>query len=269
APQGGEQGYDIAITTSPIQEGVPEAGNWLDTRSSVTKYELHDVHPHFYPMLPETSTRYDATGTISRESPDTYKIPHSTRRFEEEQPEGWKRSTHPEGARYFFHPDKKVYTDANILDADVLSEIETAMTKIFGFCTDAGFMLPSSTNLVLDVELAESPDNDSIYKYYLVDHEYRSIFWLDDLAFDEEFFSICYEVKGVSSSSHIRHHIEQQYWYHCHLFPTSLTLTPDLVDELRDILMHWISDSFTSATSTAPYTVGELRDMLSLAKNFR
>ncbi|THV03674.1 hypothetical protein K435DRAFT_962297 [Dendrothele bispora CBS 962.96] len=248
-------------------------------------FELRDIHPHFYPTLPEYSTRYDATGTVPRESL-TYIIPHSTQRFEEEQPEGWKRFTHPEGARYFFHPDKKVYTDANILDADVLSEIETAMTEFSGFCADTGLVLPSSTNLVLDVELAETSDDRCIYKYYLVDHVNRSIFWLDELAFNEEFFAICYEVKGVSSSSHIRHHIEQQYWFHCHLFPTSLTLTIDLVDELRDILMHWISgkffcgqshiwlillflDSFTSATSTAPYNVDQLRVMLSLAKNFR
>ncbi|THU75184.1 hypothetical protein K435DRAFT_881422, partial [Dendrothele bispora CBS 962.96] len=248
APQGGEQGYDIALTTSPVQEGVSEAGNWPDTRSSVTRNELRDIHQHFYPMLPENSTRYEATGTIPRTS-DTYRIPHFTRRFEEEQPEGWNRSTHPEGARYFFHPDKNVYTDANILDADVLSEIETAMTIFFGFCTDAGFVLTSSTNLVLDVELTEKSDDKYIYKYYLVDHDNRSIFWLDELAFNEESFDICYQVKGVWSSSHIRHHIEQQYWYHCHLFPTSLTLTPDLVDELRDILMHWISGKFPCGQS--------------------
>ena len=86
----------------------------------------------------------------------------------------------------------------------------------------------------------------------------------------------------------IEHAVVAQYWYHCHLFPHSYELTVEAVDELRDILSHCIAgisynelpfwldfnllllaDTITSATSTVPYNVTDLNEMLLLMNNLR
>ncbi|THU94491.1 hypothetical protein K435DRAFT_966811 [Dendrothele bispora CBS 962.96] len=292
APEGGEQDRCVSITVSPVHSvvGVQCTSDIVylqETSVRVDDHDLRDVHPYFYPTTPEASNRYDHHRFISREAAP-YTIPRLTRRFKdpEMQPEGWEMCIHPEGARYFFHPEKvlfcltpvrtfgclrrydhqRIYTDANILDEAILDKILTSI-DIFGYCVHFGIQLPPSTDIMLDVESIN--DDSFICNYYLVEHDSRSILWLDSLGFDKENFDICFEINGVSNPSHIRHHIEQQYWYHCHLFPTCLTLTTILVDELRDILMHWISDGLTSSTSTAPYSPDELQRMLDLANNFR
>lgn len=74
--------------------------------------------------------------------------------------------------------------------------------------------------------------------------------------------------------------IVSEYWYHCHLFPHSTNLTVEAVDELRGILSHCIcgesynepvslyhfdlihTDSLTSSTSTVPYNITDLNEMM-------
>jgi len=110
------------------------------------------------------------------------------------------------------------------------------------------------------LELTENEETGFRCNYYFVDHSSRSVFWLDNFIFSEvSGFYICATVKGVTSPSHIRmlccfpshcslahyfdyigHEIESQYWFHCQQFPHSFALTDELVDELRDVIMHWI-----------------------------
>ncbi|THV01502.1 hypothetical protein K435DRAFT_793304 [Dendrothele bispora CBS 962.96] len=90
-----------------------------ETSVRIDDHDLRRVHPYFYPTTPETGNRYDRHGFITL-------------------PEGWKMCIHPEGARYFFHPEKRyghqrVYTDANILDEAVLGKLLTSITDIFGY----------------------------------------------------------------------------------------------------------------------------------------
>ncbi|KAK7433523.1 hypothetical protein VKT23_020747 [Stygiomarasmius scandens] len=261
APDGGAQGHDIELTTSPVQEGHSAVENLSITRSSLLERELRNEYPHFQPIIPESNSRYDGKATVPAD-PTEYPIEPLTTYFGRKVPEGWRELLHPEGARYFCYLEKSVYTDANILDDQVLSKIMSFITEIFDFC---GMKLPPAAHLVLIPEIGES---HSTCAYYCVDHSRRSIFWLDHFTFSHSDFYICHTVKGATDPSHIRHEIESQYWYHCNQYPHSFGLTPILVDELRDIIMHWI-DSLTSMTGTAPYSVEDLQSMLSLVNSFR
>ncbi|KAK7435488.1 hypothetical protein VKT23_019610 [Stygiomarasmius scandens] len=258
------QGFDVALTTSPVQENISMTKNLSVIDSNPMVKQLRDVHGHFSLISPEANPRYERNETVPRHVP-RYQINSLTTHFEEEDPSGWKRLLHPEGARYFWYQEKNVYTDANIIDKQIFDQVMDHIDEIFRFCSEFDIKLPAATDLVL---VPESEGNERICQYYLVDHANRSIFWLDNLTLSEE-YGFYSNVKGVTNPSHIRHEIESQYWYHCHLFPRSFSLTPILVDEFRDIIMHWISDSLTSVTSTSPYPVSELQIMLNLANGFK
>jgi len=135
-----------------------------------------------------------------------------------EDPDGWKRLLHPEGARYFWYQEKvsifiqiigctrnsshqqDVYTDANIIDKQIFGQVMDHINEIFRFCSEFDIKLPAATNLVL---IPESEGNERICQYYLVDHANRSVFWLDNLTFSEE-YGFYSNVKGVTNPSHIR-----------------------------------------------------------------
>ncbi|KAK7435484.1 hypothetical protein VKT23_019606 [Stygiomarasmius scandens] len=227
--------------------------------------QLSDIYPHFWPISPELVDRYNGYATVPTD-PTEYPIKPLTTSFGHQDSEGWREFLHPEGPRYFCYLEKNVYTDANILDQHILSTVMDFVTEIFKFCDEYDVRLPPTANLVLAPDIGET---HSTCAYYFVDHLKRSIFWLDHLMFSGSEFYICYTVEGVTDPSHICHEIEAQYWYHCNQYPHSFGLTPVLVDELRDIIMHWIGDSLTSMTGTAPYPITKLQSMLSLANSFR
>jgi len=64
APAGGEQGYDIAITTSPVQEDTSIVENLSIVPSSTFEKQLRDIHPYFWPATPELNDRYNSTETV-------------------------------------------------------------------------------------------------------------------------------------------------------------------------------------------------------------
>ncbi|KAF5371591.1 hypothetical protein D9758_003516 [Tetrapyrgos nigripes] len=265
---GGEDGYDVALTTSPVQEGVTTAGNWPITEK---RPMLKEIYENFFAMAPEIYFRYHEDGIVPKEIHE-YKISPLTTCFQEPDPVGWKQCLHTEGARYFCYEEKKIYTDANILDERTRRHAMTLIQQFTDYCNEYQVQLSSSTNIVFDLFdqyiKGKTPENDYFKcRYYLVDHENRSVFWLDE--FEATEFETWQSVKGVTELSHLRHEIEAQYWYHCHLFPDCIPLPTELVDELRGVLMHWIGDTLTSTTSTVPYPVGELQNMLSLASDFR
>jgi hypothetical protein len=90
----------------------------------------------------------------------------------------------------------------------------------------------ASNELVLDLQ--RSQDGNICCGYYLVDDDTRTLFWLDE--FDAS--SLLTEVRGITSPSHMKHEIESQYWLHWELYPSHHHLTPLLLTELKEILVH-------------------------------
>ncbi|KAF7301303.1 hypothetical protein MIND_00695300 [Mycena indigotica] len=180
----------------------------------------------------------------------------------------WQLCLHPEGTPYFFHANNRTFTDANLFDQSVLAFINKQMSDIFDFLRAQSVLLDDGTDLVLDEEIYD--DGTSGCQYYFVNHEARCIFWVDPV--DSELFEESELLpNGIQSQSHIRYVLEEQYWYHCALFPHSLDPTHAIVDELRVLVLHSITDLITSATSTVNRKMDELNQMIkvinSLAKN--
>jgi hypothetical protein len=150
-------------------------------------------------------------------------------------PFGWIQYTHPEGARYFFHKEKRIYTDANLYDPEEFLIISESANQILGDleikAQDDNIELPSDIELALEIIPTEE---GPICGYYFINHKSRCLFWLEE--FDAE--GICSEINAVVSLSHLRYEIEAQYWAHWELFPNTRDVTVEIVDRLRSIALH-------------------------------
>ncbi|KAL4258997.1 hypothetical protein AB1N83_007696 [Pleurotus pulmonarius] len=205
---------------------------------------LCNTHPEFWPIAPSYFQRYERSRKIPRTWNDD-KIPPLSLMMTDSAPPDWIAYEHPEGALYFRHESKNIFTDASL-----------------GTPASNGIDLDPSTELVLDLE--ETGEHKGRCGYYLVDHRNRSVFWLDE--FEKADLPDWNEVPGVTTNAHIRHELAAQYWFHCELFPHTRIINQELVDELRDMLTHALGDVSTSPLSTIESTVDELQTMLHAVK---
>ncbi|KAG2035471.1 hypothetical protein BDR03DRAFT_962333 [Suillus americanus] len=112
-------------------------------------------------------------------------------------------------------------------------------------------------DLVIELKIR---DDSVICCYYFANHRDRCLFWLDD--FNPK--NIISECKGVQSPSHIWFAIEAQYWKHWDYFPSLCPVTKNIVDELKDMLIHATCDHLTSLQSSAAFDAIKLKDHLSV-----
>ncbi|KAG2151270.1 uncharacterized protein EDB93DRAFT_1249467 [Suillus bovinus] len=164
----------------------------------------------------------------------------------------WLQLTHPEGARFFFNPKQRVFTDQNILENNLALEILAAAEQ-------ANQMAAENGRVCANMELAIEKFPEGEFGYYFVDHDARIIFWPEIVKSRE----LMIHVRGVSDKSHIRYALEAQYWKHCTLFPNMRALPRQAVDCLRDIIVYAHSESITSQTSLSPFDLDELSNILS------
>ncbi|KAI0293521.1 hypothetical protein BC826DRAFT_374000 [Russula brevipes] len=119
-------------------------------------------------------------------------------------------------------------------------------------------------DLVLDI--IETKDKRKIPQYYYVDHDKKTLFWLDGY----DLSNVLYEVPGVQEPDHIRHRLEAFYWVHWSLYPRGYrrrTFPDDACDELLGVLLSNSIDSLTSNVSTAPYSVADMEKMRDFMKD--
>ena len=95
---------------------------------------------------------------------------------------------------------QRIFTDADLYNHACLDKITEAVRIIEDFIAEDDIQKPEEFDLVLDLD--EDDDGKEIVYYYFADHEKRIIVFL------HEFPSNClphwYEVKGVSSGTHLR-----------------------------------------------------------------
>ncbi|KAG1739393.1 uncharacterized protein EDB91DRAFT_381128 [Suillus paluster] len=177
----------------------------------------------------------------------------------------WTTVVHPEGSRYFVNQENRTCTEMNVCDEEICGDIEWYMQYLLraleSKCEGRELDM-MQVDLVLEPKKA--PDSDSIICwYYFVNHRDRCLFWLDE--FDTEY--ILSHCKGVESLSHIQLSIQAQYWKHWDYFPSLCSVTQNLVDEVKDMLVHATCDHLTSRRSSAPYDLIQLRDYISVIDN--
>ncbi|KAJ7917657.1 hypothetical protein B0H13DRAFT_1994490 [Mycena leptocephala] len=205
--------------------------------------------------------RYERNVIIEKNAVNTTLEPN-TRSFARDDPEGWTAHMHPEGALYYAHNTMNIFTDSPLHQKPALEIALSFIHKIDG-C--GGIPADEEVDLVLDIVTGK--DGMPACGYYLADHRRRIIFWYD--VFELARLWRFHEVHGVRSPHHIKMELTAQYWYHCTLFPSALTVSRELVCELRDVVAYSIGDSITAMTSTVGYPVDDLLKMLTVTESLK
>ncbi|OSX61051.1 hypothetical protein POSPLADRAFT_1047329 [Postia placenta MAD-698-R-SB12] len=175
-------------------------------------------------------------------------------------PAGWTALTHPEGACYFYHEEKRIYTDAYIMEPEIMTEIDDFIANLEYMAHGLGFQMGPNMELVLELEDNDRPHIPTKYHwcYYFVDNDTRTLFWLQEFEiYDETPWD---ELQGLNTASHISA-------LHWDMFPYKHDPSKALVNELLSIIVHSTADQLTSTTSTIPYHADELHKMMTIVKN--
>ncbi|KAI0293527.1 hypothetical protein BC826DRAFT_374251 [Russula brevipes] len=179
----------------------------------------------------------------------------------------WTPVTHPGGALYFYHETFRAFTDVYMYDPDLRAQVHAHIDHLERQLAELNPNWGPPMNrydLVLDI--IETKDKRKIPQYYYVDHDKRTLFWLDGY----DLINVLYEVPGVQEPDHIRHRLEAFYWVHWSLYPRgygSRTFPADACDELLGVLLSNSIDSLTSNVSTAPYSVADMEKMRDFMKD--
>ncbi|KAF8190343.1 hypothetical protein K438DRAFT_922970 [Mycena galopus ATCC 62051] len=252
---------NLSLIESPTQSRPSSVHGGIAVASGAC---LNEADPYIFPATPETFSRYTRR-TIIPDEPSIIDLPPLTIDvLPNRPPPGWTTCQHPEGALYFFHEEKRVFTDANLFDPEALEFITKNMDTVFDFLRANNVELEAGTDLVLDEYTYD--DESKGCQYYFVNHQGRCVFWMDNGGSD--LFPIVQELTGIKSASLIRHELEAQYWLHCEYYPLSFKVTHEIVDELRDVVLHAFGDVVTSKTSTVSWKVEDLKNMITLIDGF-
>ncbi|KAG2342328.1 hypothetical protein BDR05DRAFT_358684 [Suillus weaverae] len=183
-------------------------------------------------------------------------------------PIGWTAHVHPEGARYFLHPQTRTYTESDVCSPEVLNDIVYFSNYLHG-----ELRLAIDTKKIDidydDVELVLEPKKavcaDIICCYYFVNPAERCLFWLDE--YDAE--DMLGECRGVTALSHKRLAVQAQYWKHWEMFPNLCLVAQDILDELKELMLHATCDHLTTTRSAAALSADELKQYFEIVKWIR
>lgn len=210
------------------------------------------------PIPPSEVNRYDRKRLIPRTKNRVF-IKPGNKVFEDQPPSSrWKPIAHPEGALYHYDETRRIYTDADLSRPSTLNAIDAFADQLYSDArADPNVEITSKTELVVE------DIDESTCGYYFVEQDTRCIFWLEQ--FDAEL--LFENIRGVRNMGHIKYAIEAQYWAHCELFPYENRVTPVVLEELKQMIMHAAAVTITSVTSVAPFEREELEKMLDLVMN--
>ncbi|VDC02729.1 unnamed protein product [Peniophora sp. CBMAI 1063] len=175
---------------------------------------------------------------------------------------GWAPVTHSEGCLYFYHEEKRILTDAYLYQQAYLDEVEMLVEHLDWLLKEhSGDTLPSGCELVIQVLFDEwAGERSVLWQYYYIHHETRSLFWLRPFSMSEYLG----EISGSVSPAHSKHLLESWYWNHVSSFPTTFKSHDPLIEELVGDLTFFCTDYITSPTTTIPYPLEELLNMIRL-----
>lgn len=85
------------------------------------------------------------------------------------------------GTSYFYNSVHKIVTTSDIRSPLILDTLVSALTILDVRLNTASIVLPSSTEIVIDVIRTSCSSSPPAVSYYLVDHQQRTQFWLEDV----------------------------------------------------------------------------------------
>ncbi|OJA12718.1 hypothetical protein AZE42_02885 [Rhizopogon vesiculosus] len=168
---------------------------------------------------------------------------------------------HPDGALYFFDSERRIYTEANLSvkkEREIISHYAEQLVQQ----AEEKYGSPWATSsCVLVLEMI----SETSCGYYFVEPEKRCIMWLQPVSSD----IMTRDLERVQSLAHIKYVMEAEYWTHCMLFPNNWSVTPEVVAELKQMVLHAVADSVASTTSVVPFDQEELAKILDLTDSLK
>ncbi|EIW78521.1 hypothetical protein CONPUDRAFT_91912 [Coniophora puteana RWD-64-598 SS2] len=268
APPVDGQGDSISLGTTQV------AG----TIELVPSEQSYDVP--VAPMLPVELQRYERRG-INKMTTSDYAVPCMTAYCPEHEsdypsgdsnpiPQDWQMCSHPEGAAFYYCESKRAFTDVDVCDNDIQSDVEWYIDYLHDKLKDMlacnrhyskqqKSAIEHNSMLVVEPQLKRTAGEDEvIILYYFVNPDGRTIFWLHDT--DYTFFG----VEGVTQMSHKKLAITAHYWKHWDMYPLNCKVDSALVNEVKDIILHAKCDHATSKYTAGPVGPGEVNEYLSI-----
>ncbi|KAI9063092.1 hypothetical protein FKP32DRAFT_1758632 [Trametes sanguinea] len=206
------------------------------------------------PMAPYENDRYERRALVSHTYIPIPKGANTTPPVSHSRPipEGWTWHVNPEGSPFYVNGNERIVTD---IPAERLFGLKSWIDLFQARIKTLQSPMPD------DYELYLNPDTEGqSCKYYLVNHDNQSIFWLDDVCTGLgtlDLFMAC-------SSGHLRFLLQQQYWKHREHFPYR-AISPALRKELHQILNFARGDVITSNdSSTFPYSASDCTKFMNI-----
>ncbi|EGN98064.1 hypothetical protein SERLA73DRAFT_74317 [Serpula lacrymans var. lacrymans S7.3] len=225
-------------------------------------------HPFVYPVSVKNIRRYGKKEIIDPKH-SSHEIPELKLNYpahDETLPDGWVKPFHPEGAYYFMHKAKRIFTHVDIHekeDKDNVMEVANYLWNDLRELNSARFpgLDLSEVELVVELEFDEGEDA-VVGRYYFVSPQHRCVLWLTEYN-GNPFLNKC---KGVHLLSH---KMNAQYWHHLELFPNLCRLTQGMITELKYMLLQAHCDHITSHSSAAPSNAQTLTELSSIVRDLR
>ncbi|KAJ3567649.1 hypothetical protein NP233_g6226 [Leucocoprinus birnbaumii] len=242
---------DSGVSESGLPSGAPELCSTIDK---------------LYPVDVSESERYTvkSTAKITKGTPLHFTIsPFAIGCAPPAAPLPWTRYVHPEGIVYYWDCDRRVVTDADVLDPAIHEAVERLISHIEDYIREYNLPYPSKKSVHLYLEHYPTI---SAFGYYFVCHAKQTLFWLDR----KDTFNMVRELFTPSPNlSLVGTELRSHYWFHNEYFPHILEPPQDALLELQDLLWHATGDMVTSSKSIAlSRTIEEAKGMRALVSEF-
>ncbi|KAG2127919.1 uncharacterized protein EDB93DRAFT_1269771 [Suillus bovinus] len=283
-------------TTSPTQVPNTSSYNVPNTNIKLVPFAANDISESRYENRPLVDKAQRRNG-----------IPALQRQFPNEScpwlSGDWQSCVHPEGVLYLYNDRRRVFTEAT-LDHSMFKLLDGCVDELYELAQTRSVDLGAGDiELVVQLAQNEAQGAQVFCYYYFVDHTARILFWLHDRnqETDSDIFS---GLQGVTDLSHIRYSLVSEYWFvtlnfvrvlhtscktylysnmasepmtilhgvsrtHCECYPDHQMDRPKIIKELRELVVHAITETITSDTSLSPFDGDELSRILELINHLK
>ncbi|KAL7277327.1 hypothetical protein ACG7TL_009184 [Trametes sanguinea] len=266
--------HDLPTATITLPSaGYPSEGTPNSTTLAIPNPDTVSMNPdsilstsllredRIWPVL--AIPRYDDYPIITPERADWELKPVTLRYNTETVPPDWVARVHPEGRLYFYHPEKRIFTDADIRQKKFRAILQAFEETLDDMVQAQGLILPPNYELVLYLEERKISGGYN-WLYYYVDHANRTLFWVQEF----DIIDSVDEVRGLKTLSQIQPEVEAKYWAHCEMYPYGHNIPEEVFNDLSGMLLFAsIGMTANSSSEGMIYRPDDVHRMLGLVKS--
>ncbi|KAJ7048188.1 hypothetical protein C8F01DRAFT_1194121 [Mycena amicta] len=124
----GLQVDDKGMMDAPEDKLSLDAVTVVESLGSETLTASLSCIPGFFPTAPQLFQRY-GRGELMEKQRTQYTIPPGVLQNTRTSPPGWTACVHPEGALYYFHKNKRIFTDARLHRDSIFSILTSFLAR--------------------------------------------------------------------------------------------------------------------------------------------